>query len=402
MKIKSKLFIRSIGLVRLFMFVFYLLLISLFASCVKEYAPHQTKYQDLLVIDALFHEGPGAGIVRISKSLPVKEFTKPVWIKGCQVMIKDDAGNVEYLKESPNGFYYTDTLNGISGVPGRKYQLIVSTPAGEVIESTEELMRKDAGIAELRAEYSSGYDNNKYRPYNGYQFYISTNEQLQDSTYYLWQLERTFKFSMSSDIVAYYDGVSLHNFYPIDSLKVCFKTEAIKKLLVYDPTTLNEKSVKNFPFYFEDNNSEVLTMRYCLKVSQYTVSKKTYQYWSNIKKMIEAQGEIYTQQPYQVENNLRYRNADGKKVLGYFTVGGKSEERIFVDKIVEPFFYDWGCGKSIPVYPPPLWPTLLKTKPSDWPIYLYTLSGEAVWYPKSCIDCRARNGFLEKPAYWKD
>lgn len=75
-----------------------------------------------IVIEGLITDGTGPFTVKISKS--GSYFNQPVLpaVSGAQVIIADNAGSADTLKETVPGFYITST---ISGVPGRIYTLKV-------------------------------------------------------------------------------------------------------------------------------------------------------------------------------------------------------------------------------------------------------------------------------------
>jgi len=83
-------------------------------------------------------------------------------------------------------------------------------------------------------------------------------------------------------------------------------------------------------------------------------------------------------------------------VLGFFTVAGIDEERVFVDRpdeLTEEFSY------CFPEYFVPL--SLIH--PSNWPIYLWEDDmGYTAVANDECFDCRKLGGTTEKPAFWVD
>jgi hypothetical protein len=88
--------------------------------------------------------------------------------------------------------------------------------------------------------------------------------------------------------------------------------------------------------------------------------------------------------------------------LGYFTVAGLAEKRIFVDRpeapvqmrypvcmLVEADYMNFG--------------TIFLTLPSEWPQYAtYDNNGGNAYPNQDCLDCQLRGGTIEKPDFWID
>lgn len=75
-----------------------------------------------LIIDASISDQPGPYIVTLSKSVNFDQLNTFPPVSGAIVLISDNAGNTDTLKESSAGTYLTTK---IQGVPGRTYQLLV-------------------------------------------------------------------------------------------------------------------------------------------------------------------------------------------------------------------------------------------------------------------------------------
>ncbi len=385
--------------IKFFQLLFPLLLLVL-SACVKEFRPSISTYEDLLVVDGMITDAPGPYTITLSKTSPIKEFSPIKPYSNCTVEIKDDQGNQEILTEVAAGVYKTDSLTGLQGIVGRKYKCTILTPGGERYESEEQLIKKDAGIKSVYAEVEHHADPKFFYGRNGYQFFVDIEKPLTDSACFLWQLECTYKFNVDTLIYYYYEGGGvIKPFSNHDSLLTCYRTEPIKKIYVLNTTSQSEELLTRFPLNYEDNYSEALRIRYSLNVTQLTINRSAYTYWNSLKKIMENQGELYAQQPYQVKSNvINVRNPD-KPALGFFMAAGLSEKRVFVDKIGPPYFYDTNCGKPVPPFDGDLLSELLITEPADWPIYLFGLVSDAATYDQKCIDCR-KKGILKKPDFW--
>ena len=82
-------------------------------------------------------------------------------------------------------------------------------------------------------------------------------------------------------------------------------------------------------------------------VKQLSISEGTFNFYNAIKEQDIEQGNLWTQQPFQILGNMHNVNYSEKPVLGYFIVAGASEKRIFVNRPALTFYYN--------ICPPDFW-----------------------------------------------
>ena len=115
-------------------------------------------------------------------------------------------------------------------------------------------------------------------------------------------------------------------------MRNCYRTIQLPGFYIFNPNKQITSEVKHIALNYEGSLTKALTIRYSLKVSQLTIGKDAFNYWEVLKKIQDSGGEIYTQQPYQVKNNLINVGDPEKPVLGYFMAAGISEERTFFNR----------------------------------------------------------------------
>jgi hypothetical protein len=94
-----------------------------FTSCQKVIDLDLDTSSPQIVIEGVIYDHSGPFTVKISKSVSLDDGTNAFpAITGAMVVIGDNIGNSDTLKESSPGFYITSTLQG---VPGRTYNLTV-------------------------------------------------------------------------------------------------------------------------------------------------------------------------------------------------------------------------------------------------------------------------------------
>jgi hypothetical protein len=376
--------------------IFYMFFIMVaFASCIKSFVPDVPKYDEAPVVDGAITDAPGPYTVKLSKSSRLQELSKFNAYRGCKVMIEDDLGNKTTLTEHASGVYQTDSA-ALQGIPGRSYKLTISTPEGETYASAPELLLKGLGIKSVYKELEHKSDPNLFYGRDGYQFYVDAETPPTTNNYILWRAQCTYKFQTDFNIICYYDH-GVHPVFEGDTFKTCYRTLDILELYLLNTNDLRQQEIKGIALNYEDNYTKALTIRYSLKVSQFTLNQAAFIYWSTIKKMMSANGELYTTQPYQPKNNLRNITHPDKPILGYFTVAGLSEKRIFVNHppIINRVEV---CEIGDPQ------PNVLKwfvNTPSVWPVYYANNGGSPYYLSQECVDCRVE-GTQAKPSFWEE
>jgi hypothetical protein len=121
---------------RLLLVVIFVLSIFIFTDCQKVINVDLNEAEPRIVIEGLITDIPGSYTVRISKS--GSYFNQPVLpnVSGARVIISDNFGSNDTLKETTPGIYATSKIKGI---PGRTYTLKVLSENVEYISSTRML-----------------------------------------------------------------------------------------------------------------------------------------------------------------------------------------------------------------------------------------------------------------------
>lgn len=381
------------------LFFLWACLLALFSSCIRSFSPEIEKYDELLVVDGAVTNIPGPYTVRLSKSTKTQERPKYVPYSLCKVKIADNLGNETSLTEHSPGVYQTDPF-AMQGIVGRKYKLLITTPEGDNYESAEEELKKPIQIQSVYAELQHKTDPKLFYGRDGYQFYLDAETPTEGNNFLMWSLQSTYKFRADFEIDSYYANGTRYPVDDGDTLRVCYRTVDILDLFLWSTDQSSQLPIKRMALNYEDNYTKALSIRYSLNVDQFTISESAFNYWSTIKKLRDMQGELYTQQPYQVKNNLTNKTNPEKPALGYFMVAGLSEKRIFVNHPQIDNHFDV-C--SLPGAPTKHLEDKLKLRPDLWPFFLVDpkqYQGD-YWIDQSCLDCR-KTGVLQKPGFWVD
>jgi len=368
-------------------------------ACREEFWPDLTKYENLLVVDGLITNDSGPYEVKLSFSTAVQnpDFNP---FSGAQVVIMDNEGTSETLTETSPGIY-TTAANGIQGVIGQQYKLIVTTPGENHYESDFQTLMDPVGISEVHAEVETIQTENDYYPLYGYQFYIDTELAKSDTNFLMWRMYGDYKYTSDFLIKYIYDKRKLKVFPKPDSLYTCFAKDKITNLITMSTEELTVPKIDRLPLNFVNTETQKLSIRYSLLVKQLTMTKDAFTFYSVLSDLNSQEGALYTQQPYQVNGNIYNVNDAGDALLGYFLVAGVSEKRIFVDRPTGVDFHYGICvltRRDFEAYG-----YIRFNDPASWPLYVTTDPDGARALPhQDCVDCRRKGGSINKPDFWED
>lgn len=364
-------------------------------ACIDEYWPDDiTRYENLLVVDGYISSEPGPYTIKLSISSSIND-PRYLPLSGAEVRISDDEGSSELLTETESGTYMT-AEDGMQAKAGKKYKLSIIRPDERVYESDFQMLRQPLAIDSLYAKLEFHPSEEHVYDLAGYQFYITTETAPYDSSYFFWDLIETYQYNSDFTIEYLYDG-GYTRFPNPDSLYTCWRTGNIEEMFLYSTENLSPPQIKNYPINFVSTQTKRLSIRYSLLARQLSISKEAFDYWNNIKEIIDNQGSLYNSQPFQIRGNIKNINDENEPVLGFFMVAGVDSKRIFADRPDGVDFHYGECyADTDPRY-------LEAIPPGLWPVYVTTVeSGAYAYGAETCFDCRLVGGSLDKPDFWID
>lgn len=374
--------------------IFYIFgIIFLLQTCVEPFNPEIDDYDNLLVVDGLISNKPGPYTIKLSKTSSL-DFPDFLYETGAQVIISDDQGNSEILSEPTAGVYIT-AEGGLQGIIGRKYKLYIKTYDDKEYETDFVELIEPIEIESVYGNVDFQQTDETGIYHEGYQFFTETELNIVETTNFLWEIIETYEYNAEFIIEEYYD-VAEQRFKPQSNpyeLYTCYRTRKINDIFVLK---INNTDLIQSPLNFVSADTKKLSIKYSLLVNQYHIDNNSYTYWNNLKKILAQGNSFYNIQPFQVAGNIKSLNKEDEAVLGYFTVGGVTQIRIFVDPIQATNYYTWcvpnkdrydiiaGFGSGTKVY---------ATRDENGVMGL--IGG-------SCVDCRLLGGVLEEPDYWNE
>jgi hypothetical protein len=224
-----------------------------------------------------------------------------------------------------------------------------------------------------------------------------------DSSRFLrWQLFETFEIHNPEYKVEIYDVDRVMKELPdSSSWRTCWITLELPEIYVRDLRTLEGDVYRQLPLNFVTNETWRLYYRYCLLVRQLALTPEAFLFWNELGKNLQSQGTLFDVQPALTPGNICNVNNEDELVIGYFSICGAYEKRIFVDSVP---------GLDIVMDPkfclPGQYPRFLSRFPDrSLPVYIatgtwkgYRKVGEIY---KECADCREYRGSSHfKPVFW--
>jgi hypothetical protein len=364
-------------------------LIIVSGSCITQFIPEIKEDNDLLVVEGLITDQPGANSVRLTRSMAVGKSTELKPLRNCTVYISDDSGNKFILTESADtGTYITDKET-FQGVVGRKYTLHINTNNLSAnhysYESIPMEMIPVPPIASLYYEKVVIKERDDFSgPADGCQVYIDTYDNCGLCKYYRWDYIETWEYQIP---------------WPVKN-QTCWITKSSEDILIKNNSILKEDVVNRFPITFISNQTDRLNIKYSILLNQYSVNPDEYAYWEKLKNMTQTIGGLYDITPAPVPNNIYCIEDPKEKVLGYFSVSAKTSKRIFINENFRGAvnLYKECIDDTIPdvmVLSP-------KTLNVDfWILDFIDRVNMLITYNKGCADCTTR-GSTTRPDFWDD
>ena len=229
---------------------------------------------------------------------------------------------------------------------------------------------------------------------DGVQFYVDNHNNLSDTTYYLWRLEQSFEYKSSFNIYYIWTGSYFYTYPNPDSLRRCWYNSSVSEIFTYSTKSLNKPDLTGFPLNFVTTENKSLSIRYSLLVKQLSISENAFVFWDALRQQNVDQGHVYSQQPYQIRGNIKNINNSEEPVLGYFTVAGVTEKRIYINRPLIKFLYKECTPDTVGI-------AFIRDDPG--PVYITIYNWQrALGSNDACFDCRIGGGSLTPPPFWEN
>jgi hypothetical protein len=372
----------------------YPIIIALFillpGGCITSFIPETNENSELLVIEGLITDEPGPYEVKVSMTMPLGKLSSPEPVPWCLVSITDDDGNKQILHEVTAGHYRT--APSFIGVAGKKYILEVTVPPDysngcSVFRSDQMELLPVPPIDSVYFERRLLKERQEWSPKKeGAEVFLDTHDPTGRCNFYRWDYIETWEFHLP---------------YPVPN-DVCWVTEHSDEVNIKNISALEEKRIMRFPLEFISNETDRLKVKYSVLVNQYALNMEEFTFWEEMKNINDNVGSLYDVIPSSVGSNIYCVDDPTKKVLGYFSVSGKSSKRLFIDEdfmgIINPYSRNvcepdtiWG---NVVIPGLGIWVWMLED-------HLNPYGYRVITNHRECADCTLRGTNIE-PDFWRD
>ncbi|GAB3016507.1 DUF4249 domain-containing protein [Spirosoma pulveris] len=313
------------------------LLIVLFAvSCVTEFQPDAVTISPALIVEGQVTDQPGPYIVKLTRTADYSFKSINLLETGATVVISDDLGNRETLREqSPGGVYLTSSLRG---VVGHTYKLTIQTKAGKRYESDAEVLPAAPPIRKLYYQYTKEPTGLSEAKKQGWDVYLDTKDPDTLGNYYKWSWTHyefttiCLKRELANGVITGLGCCS--NCWDITR---CYTCVTISSDVNINGQAISRQFISRVPFKS--------TSSYYLEIQQQAISAGAYAFWKSVRQLTENTGGLFDAAPSIVRGNVHCTSDPVEPVYGYFGAAGLSEQYINVDR---------SAGEGFPDIDPPV------------------------------------------------
>lgn len=365
-----------------------------FVSCIDPYNPPQIgDAPSFLVVDGFVDTSTGEGSVQLSQTIKLSD--------GAGVPYVNDASMVLELKQ---GISYpfmfvgdgTYTLTSVF-IPENEEARIRIVWNGKTILSRYVVSQQSPPIDSVtwRADPE------------GVNINISAHDT-KPVGFYRWKYVETYEYVSAFQSSFIYDTDLGEVVFrkPDQDIFHCWKTASSTNVLLGSTKGFNENRIDKINLIQIPATNFKLKIKYSVLVNQYAISKEEYDFWSELKKSTETVGSIFDPLPSRVVGNLYVENDATLPVLGFFSMGMATSERIFIKGGELPYrSFSSPFSNCLPADVDTLAIELFDKPVTNLLITnLNNMMGQTIGYTttaESCIDCRKRNGGVnKKPDFW--
>lgn len=315
-----------------------------------------------LVVDGLITDAPGPYTVKLTRGIRLDDSQfdgDPLHAKS--VTMFDNAGNHEVLKETHTGVYQTQP-GGMQGVVGREYFIRIETMDGYVYESVPDKITPVGEFDTLYYEFEAG-KNLVGENQQGYRIFVDSSIPANDSSFIRWRFTGTYVV----ETLPQYKAKGTPNgeciYVPLEcsgwasvngQLKegyawnpFTYKYEYVIGLKCtccrcwitpreHDPVVRTANMQKNGRFNklevgYVPVNYYTFFEKYQVKVSQMSMTRRTYDFWLNISQQREAINSLFQPVTGKVQTNFT-ENGNPTSVQGIFQASAIRTKIIYLDK----------------------------------------------------------------------
>ncbi len=382
---------------------FLLIICFALGGCIERYYPGDEAINTgALVVNAHLSDKAGKQTIQISRSVSISNSSfNPE--TSCYVEVERSDGESRIFTETEAGYYEQD-LDASFLISGSEYRLNILSANGKRYESEYEILHPAPVIENLYYELEDLPTEDPGIVDHGIRFFVDFEMEMDSGRYLRWEMEETFEVH-NPDYPTRMYGKD-RRWYDITAEQkelICWIYRDIPEIYTMDLKNVAGSSYLKMPLTFVSGYTWKLHYRYSLLLRQYSLGKNAFWYWNELAKNVQSQGGLFDTQPALTPSNICNVEDEDEIVLGYFSISGISERRIFVGTVpgLEVYRDPYFCT-------PGVFPMFLHRFPQDkLPVYVAraTVMGvnENGKVKEECVFCtQYKDSSFEKPEFWED
>jgi hypothetical protein len=368
----------------------FLLAAMLLVGCKERYEPPVLQINpNYLVVDGFLNNSPDSTFIRLSRTRKLDSNLVNSGENNAEITIEDNTGTTLYYFQQINndGGY---TLPGMNLDINNKYRLRIKTADSKEYISDEITVTQTPPIDSISWQKTDA----------GVTIYSNAHDSLGNTKYYKWDYTETYQYHASLLSRDIYKNGFLMSRSPEEFIYYCWITNNSKELLLASSIKLSQDIINQNPIRHFATNSIELSLKYSILLRQYSLTKESYEYLQNLKRVSEQLGTLFDAQPSQLTGNIHAVNNINEPVLGFVTASNMSSKRIYItNDEVAPWTFGYSCSPIL-------------VNPADFDLYFNTLGyipiepyNSSPFSPEygalpDCVDCRLLGGTTIKPGFW--
>lgn len=370
--------------------------VCLCTSCTEPFTGEVGGVDDVLVVNALITNENTQHEVRLSRPYSFQE-NAPVPEENAMVSVAFEGEEITYEEVAPGKYISSVAFAAQTDIP---YRLFITLQNG--VKYTSETMQLPVSSTQIDDLYAQRIVDND--GVAGVGIFVDTFNAANDSKYYRYEYEETFKiiapFWSPQDVVFVIQlstGPVFNVIRREREERVCYGSDTEKVINIVNTLNLAEDRLSGYTVRFINSDNYILSHRYSILVRQYVQTPASFAYYDTLKGLSQTSTSVFTEdQPGFLAGNVFAVSNSNEKVAGFFEVATVTEKRIFFD------YEDLFPGEDLPPYFQSCIPAV-----QDGEDLKSTLArGERVYFdgnfstvPAACGDCNVL-GSNRIPEFW--
>lgn len=378
--------------------IYLFILLPVISSCIYPFEPKGLEESEsIITVEGDIICGD-TSVFTISRSINLSDNNKSlVTLKADSVYVEDENGEkiaAAVVESRDNNFYekarYKYVADTKSLNPDLRYRLVVVLPESSVYLSEYVPVLQSPPIDSITYQVTS--DRHALR------IMVHSVSEVDSLKYFRWDFEEDWEFTARYFAEWRYDErtLSLLEIPFSENRYYCWKKDSSKDILVFNTEKLDKNRVDAFVVKDIDYHDDRISLIYAITVRQKMITKRGYEYWSNIRKNNDQTGGIFSPQPSEMSGNVYSLHNPSEPVIGFISACRPSSLRKFISRDYVTIYKDVSiCVED--TLDVKKWQTAYSQGKDV--AYIIGKDGKVVWGSGICVDC-TRTGTKKRPDFW--